>query len=92
MRRAEKVLLVLAGITIGACATQAVSTAVHTAQAQGAPRCDYSYILDTGMPELGKRGEVSYDDDWHAMVAGGWRLKTVSEAVHIFERCAPAAQ
>ena len=89
MRRVEKVMLVLAGITIGACATEAVSTAVRTAHAQAGPRCDYSQIVDSGMPELGHAGAISYDSDWQAMVAGGWRLKTQAGAVFVFERCNP---
>ena len=89
MRRVEKVLLVLAGITIGACATEAVSTAVRTAHAQAGPKCDYSYILDSGSPELGQNGTISYDDDWKAMVAGGWRLKAVHSPGYFFERCNP---
>ena len=52
MRRVEKVLLVLGGIAIGACATEAVSTAVHTAHAQAARRCDYTSLIDAGTPEL----------------------------------------
>jgi hypothetical protein len=89
MRRVEKVVLVLAGITIGACATEAVSTAVRTAHAQAGPRCDYSSIIDSGTPELGRGGAVSYGGDWEAMVAGGWRLKAGAAGIYIFERCTP---
>jgi hypothetical protein len=85
----EKVVLVVAGIAIGACATQAVSTAVHTAHAQGAPRCDYSYITDQGNPEIGKRGAISYDDDWRTMVEGGWRVRATEGTFYLFERCTP---
>ena len=90
MRRVEKVGLVLAGIAIGACATEAVSTAVRTAHAQAAaPRCDYSSIMDSGGPELGQAGAIAYGGDWQAMVAGGWRLKTGAAGIYIFERCNP---
>jgi len=90
MRRVEKILLVLGGIVIGACATEAVSTAVRTAHAQAAaPRCDYSAIIDSGTPELGHAGAISYDSDWQAMVAGGWRLKAVHAPSYVFERCTP---
>ena len=89
MRRVEKILLVLGGIVIGACATEAVSTAVRTAHAQAGPRCDYSQIVDSGMPELGHAGAISYDSDWQAMVAGGWRLKAVHAPSYVFERCTP---
>jgi hypothetical protein len=89
MRKTEKVVLVLAGIAIGACATQAVSTAVHTAHAQAGTRCDYSYLADQMAPEIGAAGAVSYSDDWQTMITGGWRLKGFSHPWYIFERCTP---
>ena len=89
MRMTEKVVLVVAGIAIGACATQAVSTAVHTAHAQVGPRCDYSHLADNYAPEIGKAGAISYYGDWQQMIDGGWRLKAAAYPFYIFERCTP---
>jgi hypothetical protein len=89
MRMMEKVVLVVAGLAIGACATQALSTAVHTAHAQVGPRCDFSYIIDNYAPEIGQNGNIAYSGDWQAMVNGGWRLKGFSHPFYIFERCTP---
>jgi len=56
----------------------------------GLTKCDYSYIKDAGFPEVGKNGNIEYDDDWKKMVEGGWKLKSIGQngvAVYIFERC-----
>ena len=53
--------------------------------------CTWSYLGDSGSPELGEAGKVKMDDDWTTMSKGGWRLVAVKAGTtddhYVFERC-----
>jgi hypothetical protein len=38
-------------------------------------------------PETGQNGAIKYNDSWKAVVEGGWKLKTASDEMYVFERC-----
>jgi hypothetical protein len=50
--------------------------------------CVWSYVHDSGAPNIGENGEVATKDkDWQRMSDGGWQLKTASNENYVFERC-----
>ncbi len=71
----------------------ATAVRVVTVQAQpGTKKCDYTYIEDSGEPNIGKNGEIKYNDSWKAVVESGWVLRTSSSAgstriMYLFEKC-----
>lgn len=78
---------VIAGLTIATLLPQGGSVS-----AQGSSvKCDYTYIDDAGEPNLGKRGEIKYNEAWQGVLSSGWLLKTASTVgstgVYIFEKC-----
>ncbi|MFI5296724.1 MAG: hypothetical protein ACHREM_01390 [Polyangiales bacterium] len=88
MNHWRNIALVLIGIIVGAC-VRSVAPGVAVAQTV-AHHCDYTYIQDTGGPDIGENGEVTYDRNWGWVVSQGWVLKAVSgptNANYVFERC-----
>lgn len=85
MTNLHATVLVLVGMTIGACAEQLAPT--FFAHAAPAHRCDYTYITDSGTPEIGQTGEVTYDDEWQKVLSEGWTLKATTGVIYVFERC-----
>lgn len=87
-------------VVLGVCCTILIVQASlfngQTVQAQSAAepkpsRCDFTYILDGGKPNIGKAGEIKYSPDWAKVVEGGWTLKAAvgerSSSLYIFEKC-----
>jgi hypothetical protein len=62
---------------------------------KGAPatqkKCDYTFIQDSGEPNIGKYGEIKYDENWTKVVEAGWTLKGIAgggtQTVYLFELC-----
>jgi hypothetical protein len=80
--------LVLFGMVLAACASRMMPTT--DARAAGTKVCDYTYITDTGEPEIGSKGRIKYDEDWSSVVNSGWKFVGSSvPGVYMFERCSP---
>jgi hypothetical protein len=63
-------------------------------QAQQNQKCTWTYISDSGTPNLGEDGKVDQKDaSWKAMSDGGWHLKLSvvlpgqGTNAYVFERC-----
>jgi hypothetical protein len=93
MQRGPQVLVAcLCSLLLGmALATLMFAGQSVKAQGTATRGCDYTYIEDTGQPNLGKNGAIKYDDSWKAVVEGGWSLKTASavgsSVEYVFEKC-----
>lgn len=83
------------GLLLGIAVTHAYSVKGTSAEPQsaadGQKRCDYTYVQDAGSPNIGKNGQIEYDESWKPVVEGGWTLKATvgggSNAMYIFEKC-----
>ena len=50
--------------------------------------CVWSYVHDSGEPNIGQNGVVeAKDKDWQRMSDEGWQLKTANGENYVFERC-----
>ena len=50
--------------------------------------CVWSYISDSGHPNIGEDGAVeNKDKNWQRMSDEGWQLKATKADDYIFERC-----
>jgi len=69
----------------------AQASAQGSGQAPPARDCDYTFVGDSGEPNIGKDGRVEYSDSWANVLDAGWRLKTShavgSTGVYMFEKC-----
>lgn len=76
----------LLGVVFGAMVPTAVAQAPASAR-----QCDYTFIEDSGEPNIGKNGEIKYNDSWSAVVQSGWTLKSSSTVgstvMYLFEKC-----
>jgi hypothetical protein len=80
----------LCGLAAGIVLTAALFSAVPVGaqeKPEGKQICDYTYINDSMRPEIGQNGAIRYNDSWKAVVEGGWKLKTASDEMYVFERC-----
>jgi hypothetical protein len=76
----------LAGIVLTAALFRAEPVRAQE-PAEGRQICDYTYINDSMRPEIGQNGAVRYNPEWKAVVEGGWKLKTASNEMYVFEKC-----
>ena len=80
----------LCGLVAGAVLTAVVlSTEAVRAQekTEGRQVCDLTYIQDPSWPDIGQKGQIKYTDEWKVVVEAGWKLKTATTGIYIFERC-----
>jgi hypothetical protein len=80
----------LCGLVAGTALTAAAFSAESLRAQEGTEGrqiCDYTYINDSMRPEIGQNGAIKYNDAWKAVVEGGWKLKTASDEMYVFERC-----
>ncbi len=80
------------GLFFGIVVTVALFKGSVVEAEQGSKKCDYTFIEDSGEPNIGKNGEIKYNDSWKAVVEGGWVLKTSSpmgstRIMYMFEKC-----
>lgn len=54
-------------------------------------KCDYTFIQDGGEPNIGKAGEIKYDESWTKVLEAGWTLKATlgqgAGSLYVFEKC-----
>jgi hypothetical protein len=90
MNRWMAVSMVLAGLVVGMLlggGQARLAWADDAASPAATQKCEWSYLQDSGMPDLGREGKVEMGDDWKAMNAEGWRLVMMNGVLYYFERC-----
>lgn len=81
------------GLVCGLAVAQLAPSNVASVSAQtgGQTKCDYTFIQDGGEPNIGKEGEIKYNEPWTRVLEAGWTLKATSGqgagALYIFEKC-----
>ena len=71
------------GLIMGMAVTQGgllsgASATSQTAAPGGQKKCDYTYIQDARLPNIGQNGEIKYDDSWATVLEDGWTLKATA--------------
>ena len=87
-----KRLLTIIAVALSVLAIQSLSSRDFRVQAQSKNlrRCLWTYVHDTGRPNVGQDGTVEFNKNgvWKRMSDEGWELKAVNkESDYIFERC-----
>ena len=86
--------LILAALALVLSTIALLVSRSHPVYAQTKETCEWTYIQDAGLPNLGEDGKVDLKDkSWKAMSDGGWHLKAsvplqaLGTVAYVFERC-----